>query len=110
MAASAYASGLSAAMLVAENDVSYAAGRLTRGALLQGMDGGDVPTLTAAANYSSAVADQLSGASGALAAGVGTGTVTYNITIDAKNVKEFNDIVRIAENERQDTRMGYVGG
>lgn len=34
----------------------------------------------------------------------------YNITIDAKNVKEFNDIVRIAENERQETRMGYVGG
>lgn len=33
----------------------------------------------------------------------------YNITIDAKNVKEFNDIVRIAQNQRRSRRMGYVG-
>lgn len=33
----------------------------------------------------------------------------YYVTIDAKNVREFNDIVRIAQNERQSYRMGYVG-
>lgn len=33
----------------------------------------------------------------------------YYVTIDAKNVQEFNDIVRIAQNERQSYRMGYVG-
>lgn len=33
----------------------------------------------------------------------------YNITIDAKNVQEFNDIVRIAQNQRRSRRMGYVG-
>lgn len=39
-----------------------------------------------------------------------TGGDIYNINIDAKNVKEFNDIVRIAKNERITTRMGYTGG
>lgn len=38
-----------------------------------------------------------------------TGGDTYNITIDAKNVQEFNDIVRIAQNQRRSRRMGYVG-
>jgi len=33
------------------------------------------------------------------------GNVTYNITIDAKNVKEFNDIVRIAKSRRRLGRM-----
>lgn len=33
----------------------------------------------------------------------------FNVTIDAKNVKEFNDIVRIAQNRRQSIRKGYVG-
>lgn len=33
----------------------------------------------------------------------------YYVTIDAKNVQEFNDIVRIAQNERQSYRMGYIG-
>lgn len=38
-----------------------------------------------------------------------SGTVNnYYITIDAKNVKEFNDIVRIAEGQRQSTRMGFA--
>ena len=32
----------------------------------------------------------------------------YNITIDAKNVQEFNDIVRIAQGARQSLRMGVV--
>jgi len=34
----------------------------------------------------------------------------YNITIDAKNVREFNDIVNIAKNQRRTLRMGYAGG
>ena len=37
------------------------------------------------------------------------GTTIYNITIDAKNVREFDDMVRIAERQRLSTRMGYVG-
>lgn len=37
-----------------------------------------------------------------------TGTVNnYSITISAKDVREFNDIVRIAEGQRQSIRMGY---
>ena len=41
---------------------------------------------------------------------LGGGTTIYNITIDANSVREFNDIVRIAQSERQSIRMGYVGG
>lgn len=41
---------------------------------------------------------------------LGGGTTVYNITIDANSVREFNDIVRIAQSERQSIRMGYVGG
>lgn len=33
---------------------------------------------------------------------------TYNITIDAKSVREFNDIVRIARSARQSRRMGVA--
>lgn len=33
---------------------------------------------------------------------------TYNITIDAKSVREFNDIVRIAKSARQNGRMGVA--
>lgn len=33
---------------------------------------------------------------------------TYNITIDAKSVREFNDIVRIAKSARQSRRMGVA--
>lgn len=42
----------------------------------------------------------------ALLAGGGTTTVSeiYNITIDAKNVKEFNDVVTMAKNARQERR------
>ena len=36
------------------------------------------------------------------------GTVNnYSITISAKDVREFNDIVRIAEGQKQSIRMGY---
>ena len=31
---------------------------------------------------------------------------TYNITIDAKNVREINDIVRMARSARQERRAG----
>ncbi len=34
-------------------------------------------------------------------------TNNYYVNIDAKNVREFNDIVRIAENKKQAIRMGY---
>lgn len=33
---------------------------------------------------------------------------TYNITIDAKSVREFNDIVRLARSARQNGRMGVA--
>lgn len=33
---------------------------------------------------------------------------TYNITIDAKNVKEFNDVVNIVKNVKPTTRQGRV--
>lgn len=41
-----------------------------------------------------------------------SGTVVNNwyVSIPAKDVKEFNDIVRIAEQKRTDIRMGYTGG
>ena len=45
-----------------------------------------------------------------LAALYGSYGDTYNINIDAKNVSEFNDIVRIAQNERVNRRAGYAGG
>lgn len=35
-------------------------------------------------------------------------TVVYNITIPAKDIKEFNDIVRIAKNARRAERMGMA--
>ena len=38
-----------------------------------------------------------------------SGGDTYYISIDAKSVQEFNDIVRIAKNQRQMYRMGYIG-
>lgn len=38
------------------------------------------------------------------------GNTIYNITIDAKNVKEFNDIVAIAQNQRRIGRMGVAVG
>ena len=39
-----------------------------------------------------------------LSAGGGGGD-TYNVTIDAKSVQEFNDIVDIAQNARRERRM-----
>ena len=39
----------------------------------------------------------------------GSSTVNYYVTIDAKNVREFNDIVRIAQNQKSSIRQGYVG-
>lgn len=39
-----------------------------------------------------------------------SGNTYFYVTIDAKNVKEFNDIVRIAENERRSFRIGRVRG
>lgn len=36
-------------------------------------------------------------------------TENYYINIEPKNIKEFNDIVRIAQNRRQNMRKGYVG-
>ena len=33
---------------------------------------------------------------------------TFNITVNAANIKELNDLVRIAENARMSQRMGYI--
>ena len=33
----------------------------------------------------------------------------YNITISARDVQEFNDIIRIAQGQKQSIRMGYAG-
>lgn len=38
------------------------------------------------------------------------GVQNFYVTIDAKNVSDFNDIVRIAKNQRRTLRMGYAGG
>ena len=39
------------------------------------------------------------------------GTVNnYNITIPARDIREFNDIIRIAQGQRQSIRMGYAKG
>lgn len=35
---------------------------------------------------------------------------TYNVSISAGSIKEFADIVRIAQNERVNRRAGYAGG
>lgn len=35
---------------------------------------------------------------------------TFIFNVDAEKVKEFNDLVRMAETRRQDIRMGYTGG
>lgn len=110
--ATEYASGLAAAMLAAENNVSYAAGRLTRGALVEGMGNEDMPSIVGAGDYAGALASQLTKASGAFAASRGTGEVIqnyYNVTIDAKNVKEWNDVIRTIDEEKQNIRMGYTG-
>ncbi len=40
-------------------------------------------------------------------AGIGGNTYIYNITIDAKNVKEFNDIIEIAESAKHFQRLAY---
>ena len=47
---------------------------------------------------------------GVMPQSVGNSVNNYYVTIDAARVKEFNDIVRIAQTERQSTRMGYTGG
>ena len=44
-----------------------------------------------------------------IGAWVGNGATTvnnYNMTVDAKNVRELNDMVSIAQNQRVATRMG----
>lgn len=102
--ATEFAGGIGAAMLAQEKSEGFAEGRLARGALMQGMNSGDFPDLAAAQNYTAAVAGQLSQAGGALNAGTGT-VYNYNVTVEAKNIKELNDIVRLVENERMDTRM-----
>ncbi len=38
---------------------------------------------------------------------MGAGTTNiYNMTVDSKNVRELNDMVSIAQNQRVATRMG----
>ncbi len=63
-------------------------------------DGGGYPGETVLLPRGSRVFPATQGGSG--------DTYNYYVTIDAKNIREFNDIVRIAENQRQSKRMGYV--
>ncbi len=65
-------------------------------------DGGGYPGETVLLPRGSRVFPATQGGSG--------DTYNYYVTIDAKNVREFNDIVRIAENQRQSKRMGHVRG
>lgn len=48
------------------------------------------------------------GVSQTMLQGARSGGDTYNITIDARSVREFNDIVRIARSARQNGRMGVA--
>lgn len=48
------------------------------------------------------------GVSQTMLQGARSGGDTYNITIDAKSVREFNDIVRLARSARQNGRMGVA--
>lgn len=48
------------------------------------------------------------GVSQTMLQGARSGGDTYNITIDARSVREFNDIVRIAKSARQNGRMGVA--
>jgi chromosome segregation ATPase len=158
----AFASGLELGMLAQEKNVSYAADRLARGAMVQGMKDeleihspsrkaieitemygqglrigleNSVKRIRDAMRDVSAVFDikdaiAASAAEGGMilrtasavpASYTGEGQVpggtlpytereaavyNYNVTVDAKNVKELNDIVRMVENERIDARMG----
>ncbi len=63
-------------------------------------DGGGYPGETVLLPRGSRVFPATQGGSG--------DTYNYYVTIDAKNIREFKDIVRIAENQRQSKRMGYV--
>lgn len=48
------------------------------------------------------------GVSQTMLQGARSGGDTYNITIDARSVREFNDIVRFAKSARQNGRMGVA--
>ena len=157
-AGSNFAWGIELGISDAEEDVTFAAKRLARGALLQGMQEEldmhspsrkarqmgnwfgegmvlgleDKVSAVRAAVSKMASAMDVSGEvssfgmeartilrrnGGAQASGAGTSEETsgdtvnnWYVTVDAKNVQEFNDIVRLAQSERQGIRMGYVGG
>lgn len=55
-----------------------------------------------------AMADTVGGnGAGFVISGGGSTVNNYNVTVDAKNIRELNDIVRIAEQEKQTIRMGF---
>lgn len=55
-----------------------------------------------------AMADTVGGnGAGFVVSGGGSTVNNYNVTVDAKNIRELNDIVRIAEQEKQTIRMGF---
>lgn len=102
--ATQFGEGLALGMLAQEKNVSYAADRLYRGALLQGMEGAALVDGNIIAKQS-AVQE-----GGAPFAGASSSVVNnYNVTVDAKNVEEFNDIIKAIQSEKQNIRMGYTG-
>lgn len=55
-----------------------------------------------------AMSDTVGGnGAGFVISGGGSTVNNYNVTVDAKNIRELNDIVRIAEQEKQTIRMGF---
>lgn len=151
--ADSFATGIELGLLAKENSVEYAAKRLARGALLNGMQEeldmhspsrkarqfgewfGDglvlgldekVASVRSAVRRMSSVMAvsgtvSISGESetsggygysggGGLPGAGGSVVNNYNITIPASDIKEFNDIVRIAGQRRQQIRMATVEG
>lgn len=77
-----------------------------------GVSGGSGASKTASTGATSSGTTFISASAvSAAAAGQSSGGTnnTYNINIDAKNVRELNDVVRAAETKKQQARLGYVG-
>lgn len=101
-----YAEGAALGLLSKVDEIRSAADQLIKPLV----DGGEIASSLADGREvlrqnASAVTASMAHASGE---SFGTVNNTYNITIPASDVKEFNDIVRIAQLETVSTRMGYI--
>lgn len=101
-----YAEGAALGLLSKVDEIRSAADKLIKPLV----DGGEIASSLADGREvlrqnASAVTATMAHASGE---SFGTVNNTYNITIPASDVKEFNDIVRIAQSETVSTRMGYI--